>query len=188
MNEQTTQITFECPHCHGLVEMPVPAEAPQEMGCPHCGALLPSHEASSRKLSAKTVAMLIGALVLAAAVGLFVAITLKKGKKTAEVPAVPVVEAPREASLATNEFTVTGLKVENQGSLRYVRGTIRNDRAEQRFGVRIRLELLDTNDSRVGAASDYRATVQSNEVWQFRALVVEPRAVSATLGSIEEER
>ena len=77
---------------------------------------------------------------------------------------------------------------EKEGALRYVQGTASNGLAQQRFGVKIHLELLDTNELRVGSTSDYRQMMQPNEVWQFRALVVEPAAVSAAVIAIQEDQ
>jgi hypothetical protein len=80
------------------------------------------------------------------------------------------------------------MRVETQGSLRYALGITSNELAQERFGVRIQLELLDTNGWRVGKTSDYRSVLHSNEVWHFRALVVEPAAASASLTSVREEQ
>jgi hypothetical protein len=121
--------------------------------------------------------------------------TFTRPKKTATATPTPAVVAtqqtsapPATATISTNNFTLSGIGFEKQGTLRYLRGTLRNDLARQRFSVKIQLDLLDANEGRVGSASDYRAVVQPGEVWQFRALALEPAAVSATVVSIGEDQ
>jgi len=182
MSNDTALLTFECPDCHGLVEMPLPAAAPEQLQCPHCGYVI---QRPSPKSSAKRMLVLTTVIACVGAVGFGVAFALKhrappKEKLPAIGPAVP--------SISTNQFTISSVRLEKEGALRYVQGTASNGLAQQRFGVKIHLELLDTNELRVGSASDYRPMVQPNEVWQFRALVVEPAAASAAVTGIQEDQ
>jgi hypothetical protein len=181
MSNDTAWLTFECPDCHGLVEIPAPAAAPEQLQCPHCGYVI---QRPATESSAKKILVLTAVLVALAALGLGVAIVLKRG--TREIP--PPLANPPPSSVTTNQFTISGVRLEKQGALRYTQGTISNALSQQRFGVKIHLELLDTNEVRVGTASDYRPAVQPNEVWQFRALVVEASAVSAAVIDIQEDK
>jgi len=183
MSNDTAWLTFECPDCHGLVEMPVPAAAPEQLQCPHCGYLIPR---PSPKSSAKKMLVLTTVIVCMGAVGLGVAFAFKHRAPPKEK--LPAIAAPMVASISTNQFTISSVRLEKEGALRYVQGTASNGLAQQRFGVKIHLDLLDTNELRVGSASDYRPMVQPNEVWRFRALVVEPAAVSAAVTGIQEDQ
>lgn len=182
MSDQTTVFTFECPKCHGLLELPSAAALTGELQCSYCAHVI---RPPSPKSSARKVIVLIAVLIGMAAVGVGLALGLKRFARVNPNPEFPV---PQVASLSTNGFTISGLTIENQGSLRYATGTASNELGRQRFGARIQLELLDTNDFRVGTASDYRSVLTSNEVWLFRALIVEPRAASAALLLIREDQ
>lgn len=183
-DETAAQMSIECPDCHGLIEMPVPATPAEELHCPHCGCML--RPRARAKLSAKRIAIWIAVFWALGVAGFLAAVGLRRATPPPAQPGVP--EQAAAPSVSTNQFTVSGLTIEKQGTLSYAQGTARNDLPRQRFGVTIQLELLDTNELRVGSASDYRAVVHSNEVWRFRALVVEPSAVSAGLMSIQEDR
>jgi hypothetical protein len=184
MSNDTAWLTFECPDCHGLVEMPVPAAAPEHLQCPHCGYAIPR---PSPKSSAKKILVLTMSVIALGAVGFALLLAWKQRAAPKEkVP--PVIATPQTPPLSTNQFTISSLRLEKQGALRYVQGIASNTLPQQRFSVKIHLELLDTNELRVGTTSDYRPIVQSNEVWQFRALVVEPSAVSAAVIGIQEDQ
>jgi len=183
MSNDTAWLTFECPDCHGLVEMPMPAAAPEQLQCPHCGYTI---KPPSPKSSAKKVLILTGVVIAMGALGFGVAFALKQ--RTAAKPKPPPMATPEPPLLSTNQFTIAAIRLEKQGALRYVQGIASNALPQQRFSVKIQLELLDTNDLRVGTTSDYRPVVQPNEAWHFRALVVEQAAVSAAIIDIQEDR
>ena len=89
-----------------------------------------------------------------------------------------------------NEFqigTITLKKAENGGLVHAV-GTVKNETDRQRFGVKITLDLLDTEGAKIGSASDYLAILEPHQDWQFRALLTEPKAVKAKLTNIEEQK
>ncbi len=104
------------------------------------------------------------------------------------LPNAPAALAPDE--LATNGFALSTFKLERApgSSLVYVTGTVRNLQVKQRFGVKIIFGLLATNQTSVGTASDYAATLEANGRWQFKALVMESKATTASLNSIREEQ
>ena len=66
-------------------------------------------------------------------------------------------------------------------------GTKKNDSEIQRFGVKLTLKLLDQNGKKVGTAQDYIGVLEPHHDWQFRALITDPKAVTAVLDSIREE-
>jgi hypothetical protein len=191
VSDETTPETRPCPHCQGLVEIPGNAVA-VELHCPHCGGPLdvPSQRSSPKWGLFWAVVIAAGAAVVGLAYW-----TFTRPKKVATASPAPTIVAtqrtsapPTTATISTNNFTLSGIGFEKQGALRYLRGTLRNDLTRQRFGVKIQLDLVDVNEGRVGSASDYRAVLQPGEVWQFRALALEPAAVSATLVSITEDQ
>ena len=59
---------------------------------------------------------------------------------------------------------------------------------EKRFGIKIELDVLDGKSERVGVAKDYRSTLEPRQQWRFRALVLDNRAASAQVASIEEDQ
>jgi hypothetical protein len=183
MSNDTAWLTFECPDCHGLVEMPLPAAAPEQLQCPHCGYAI---QRPSPKSSAKKILLLTMSVIAVGALGFALVLAWKQRTAPKEKP--PPVAIPEPPSLSTNQFTISSVRLEKHGALRYAQGTASNALSQQRFGVKIHLELLDTNELRVGTTSDYRSVVQSNEVWQFRALVVEPAATSAAVIGIQEDQ
>ena len=99
------------------------------------------------------------------------------------------------AAVASTPKSIDDLKVGNitlekaKGtSLIYAVGTLKNDSDHQRFGIKIELDLLDARSERVGVAKDYRSTLEPRQQWRFRALVLDNRAVSAQVASIEEDQ
>lgn len=66
-------------------------------------------------------------------------------------------------------------------------GTLRNDSEHQRFGLKLELALADARGQPLGTAKDYRAVLEPHQVWTFRALVLDPKAVSAQVSSLHED-
>ena len=65
---------------------------------------------------------------------------------------------------------------------------MKNSSNRQRFGVKIQLVLLDAAGQKVGTATDYRQIMEPMAQWQFKALVVDSKAVSVQLESIKEDQ
>jgi DNA-directed RNA polymerase subunit RPC12/RpoP len=100
-------------------------------------------------------------------------------------PPVPAVKAPKSLSdlkVGTIQFEKT-----KGSSLVYAVGTLRNESDYQRFGVTLELDLLNKDGKKVGTAKDYKDVLEPRKDWQFHALVVVPKAVSATVSSIRED-
>ncbi len=98
----------------------------------------------------------------------------------------PALEGP----FAKIGFQVSEITFEQSAgsSLIYAVGTLTNSAARPRFGVKLELDLLDGAGQAVGTAKDYQATIDAGGIWQFKALVVEPKAVSAKLTAIKEDQ
>lgn len=97
------------------------------------------------------------------------------------------------AAAGTNTLTVLGLSIErprgNKGSrLTYVTGVLQNQSDAKRFGVRIDLNLLDRARNNVGMATDYTPLIEPKGTWRFRALVLDARAVTASVAAIKEDQ
>ena len=144
--------------------------------------------------------------VMGGVIGLAVlTVFLKKTARTVatEPPAVPVVPSNSLPALVlasdsdtadaieerTNDFAISVIKLEKTpgSSLVYVTGKIRNLNSRQRFGVKIELELLNTNNLVVGRATDYHPLLDPQSDWRFRALVMESKVTSVRFKSILED-
>jgi len=190
-----------CQQCGGRLEFPAEM-AGLAAPCPHCGqrtdlllAPPPETPALPRKTLVWTsVAVLLLVLGLA---GAMVALKRAEGwalrhKKPAAAQtnssaATPVGEL---AGVNQNGFAVSGIKFEKTpgSALVYAVGTLKNLTNRQRFGVKVELDLFDAADQKVGTAKDYQRVLEAGADWQFKALVVETKAVSAKVAAINEEQ
>jgi hypothetical protein len=177
-------MTVTCPHCQQQTELTLlaPAEAPA----------LPF-----KALVWTGIAVLILGLGLVGAV-----VALKRAQRWAEqqkhkaahVAAVQPPANPEPASDTNSpgaqELSGSSVTLEKEPgtSLVYAVGTIHNTSARQRFGVRVELELADANGQKIGNASDYRPVLEPGAQWQFKALVVQPKAVVARISAIREDQ
>ncbi|MEW6156096.1 MAG: FxLYD domain-containing protein [Verrucomicrobiota bacterium] len=66
-----------------------------------------------------------------------------------------------------------------ESSLVYVLGTLTNHSDQALLGVTIEFNLLNGNGEPIGKAQDYLAILEPRKAWRFKALVLEPTAVSA---------
>lgn len=111
---------------------------------------------------------------------------------TAAVAATPT-NTPPPSSQGTNGLAVLGLTIERprggKGSrLTYVTGVLQNETERKRFGVRVDLNLLDRSRQLVGMATDYTPVIEPKDTWRFRALVLDARAVTASVATIKEDQ
>lgn len=167
-------MTVECPHCHAQTE------------------LQPIHKAGRN----------ISRLLIFAGIGIACAIAilmfLKRQQPNATAPQAVAqtnaIATPAETPLrprAADDLKVTGpVSVDKaQGSrLSYAIGTLKNDSEHQRFGVKVELALFDAGGNKLPTtANDYVQTLAPREERKFRALVLDPKAVSAKVLSIKED-
>ncbi len=188
----------ECQHCGGPIEFHA-----EHVGtiaeCPHCGqqtelllAAPPEEESPVRKkaivFTVITVLILGGGLIAAT-------IAFKRAKRlqaqrqqaTHVEPAKP---GPPADPFGGQSFRVSLVTLAlGQGStLVYATGTIVNTSNRPRFGVKVELELSDAVGNKLGNASDYQKVLEAYGDWKFRALVVDKRARSVKVVSIQESQ
>ena len=209
---KTKYLKGACQHCSGHLEF-LADHIGMVVTCPHCQqetelSLLPPPEEPTvprRALIWTAVAVIILGLGFAGAL-----IALKRAERWArrqkqqQLPsATPAEPAPATGApstqqpntVETNANSTTELPASNVtlektpgSSLVYAVGTIKNTSSHQRFGIKIELDLADATGRKIGTASDYRSILEPGAQWQFKALVVQPKAVSAKIASIREDQ
>jgi hypothetical protein len=200
---QIKHLKGECSHCSGRIEFPADAVGTL-VACPHCGEqtelmLPPPPEAAGSSVPAKAIvwavvaAIILGGGLVGALIALKKAQRLYGRQKQSTTNAQPSNPAPpiAESDPATKaQFRVSHIKLDkNQGgSLVYAVGTISNLTDRQRFGVKVELDLLDSSNQKIGTARDYQQVMEPKGQWQFKALVVESKTVSARLATISEDQ
>lgn len=207
-------LTTACPHCGQsailTTEPIVPAPAYLH---PPARKPLPSFESPTSTPTPKSRSKLLLVLVLVAIVaGTVIALLAAKSRPTSSKPAevsdtkdkpaatssateakppdvarVTPSTAPAPKSIADLKTGSIVIEKAKGSSLIYAIGVVRNDSGHQRFGVSIELELTDARGNKVGTAKDYRAVMEPRQEWRFRALVLDSKAVAATVSSIREE-
>jgi len=98
-------------------------------------------------------------------------------------------EVRAQAAKSLDDLKVGPIKLEKAkgSSLVYAVGVMKNASDFQRFGVTIELEVTDAGGRKVGTAKDYRNVIEPRQEWRFRALVLDSKAVSASVARIREE-
>jgi hypothetical protein len=193
-------IKGECRACGGSLEFPVEGVG-ETIECPHCGQptkLAQLISPGQTKVSRRKRLAIAVAIFFAAATPALVMV-LKKGHSTA--PAVPaafaaptnaplIVEAPAVKEFRTNDIAISAIALEKTpgSSLVYATGKIRNLSPDRRFGVKIELDLFDTNDVPAGHAKDYQPLLEPGAGWNFKALVMESKAAKVRFHSIREDQ
>ena len=84
----------------------------------------------------------------------------------------------------TLETDIRGAK----GELIHARGTVQNLANQQRFGVKVELELLDAAGKTLATTSDYVSVFEPKSDWNFHAPVTDPKTVSARVTEIIETK
>jgi hypothetical protein len=64
---------------------------------------------------------------------------------------------------------------------------LKNKTGRKRFGVKVELDLFDGTEQKVGTATDYQAVIEPGAQWAFKALVLDSKATSAKIASIQEQ-
>ena len=194
-----------CERCGNRIEFPQ-AAAGKEVNCPHCGQ--PTRLQAGQIPAAATPkrspipAIAIGVALVLACAGAGAFLLLHRGKREANPPAPAASEAPANSADKTSatpippkrKKTIEELKTGDiqldkaaGSSLVYAVGTLTNDSDFQRFGVRIELDVLNSQGARIGTAKDYAQLLEPHHEWKFRALLLNPKAASARVASITEE-
>ena len=201
-NNMTSSSHFkcECRHCHGHLECPVEA-AGLVIECPHCGkpTELPGLVQPSKPsgLAKKTIAagVVLIALVVAGVIWSSrhaeqTAQLRKEAEAAAQLAARQAVEAEVRATdpLAQAGWRVSAIRLERTSGSTIVHavGKLTNETDRRRFGVRIKFDLFNAVDQKIGGANDYQPAIEAHGQWQFSALVVDAQSVTAKVAAIEE--
>jgi hypothetical protein len=196
-----------CQHCGGHLEF-LADHIGMVVPCPHCGQetelmlLAPPEQptVTRRALVWTGIAVLILGLGFGGAL-----VALKRAQKWAErqkqqAAAAPApvpetttnqpVESPTNSSAPDDGLATSNVTLEKTpgSSLVYAVGTLKNASDRQRFGVKIELDLCNAAGQKIGTASDYRQVLAPGAQWDFKALVVDSKAVSAKVSSIREDQ
>lgn len=104
-------------------------------------------------------------------------------------PSAPAASISPAVPKSLDDFKVGAISLEKAkgNSLVYAVGTLKNSSDYQRFGVKLELDLTDAAGAKVGIAKDYRSVLEPRQEWRFRALILVPKAVAATVSSIRED-
>ena len=171
-------MTVECPHCHQQTE------------------LRPTNGAT-QNLSRLLISVLVG---VALAIGVVMLLKSRKhplpeihqaavAPPPSNAPAVAP-EPPRPKALADLNLdgNVTVAKAKGGSRLTYAMGTLKNDSDHQRYGVKVEVDLFDQSGNKLATqANDYIQTLEPRKSWNFRALILDAKAVTAKVASITEE-
>ena len=189
----------ECHHCHGHLECPAEA-AGQVIECPHCGkptelpglAQPPKSSGAAKKIIVVSVVI---ALVVTVAIwstrhAAQTARLRREAEAAAQLAAQQAAEAEARAKdpLAQAGWKVSPIALEKRpgSTIIHATGTLINETDRRRFGVRIKLDLFNVVEQKIGGANDYQAALEPHSRWQFSALVVDAQAVTAKVAAIEE--
>jgi hypothetical protein len=106
-----------------------------------------------------------------------------------QVAVQPVTNSPpRPKSLDDLKVGPIELEKTKGSSLVYAVGTLKNDSEYERYGVRVNLDLLNSKGDKIGTATDYAESLTPHQEWQFRALVIAPKTVSARFATLKEDQ
>jgi hypothetical protein len=185
-----------CLNCGGNIEFPS-GRAGELVDCPHCGGqtkLVSAPEnpgALPTRKSANVIGAILLVLILVVVGELYYRLKAKQSALPALVltPAITNVFIPK-AFQDFDDFKISKitLKKSEEGGLVYAFGVVKNDTNRQRFGVKVTLDLHDAKDATIGSTSDYLAVLEPHQGWHFKALLTDPKAVSAVLARIEEQK
>lgn len=202
----TKYLKGSCQHCDGHIEFPAEM-AGLTTACPHCGqstelllAVPPTEPSVSRKALVWTSAaiLILGLGLVGALVALKRAERLV-GRQRVRAEGIAGTESSTNSSTTPasetqpvdqNDLAASDITLQKAAgtSLIYAVGTVKNSSKRQRFGVKVEVALLDAAGQKVGTATDYRQVLEPAAQWQFKALVVDSKAVSARLESIKEDQ
>lgn len=193
----TKDIRGECQHCGGQFDFPAD-QAGLTGNCPHCGQptefLLATPPDVASPARTKAIVFIVIAVVIGVGGLIGTQLAIKRAKRMVgqgEPPAPVVAQPPKPTGpFAAQNFQVSPVTLENApgSKLVYARGAITNTVKQQRFGVKVDLDLFDTNGVRIGGASDYTGVIEPEAEWKFRAMVVDAKATSAKVAAIKETK
>jgi hypothetical protein len=201
----TKYLKGECSHCGGHLEFPVDAVG-MTADCPHCGKqtelLLATPKDEGGIPTRIVVWTIVAVLVLGAGLGAAM-YALKRAQRWAEARkqvAAPIQNTnvvatnaapapPAPDPIAEAGFRVSEIKLEKENSVVHAVGTLQNATTNTRYGVKIELDILDSDGKKIGTTSDLnRETIDPNGKWTFHALVLGRKAASAKATGVSEQQ
>lgn len=168
---------MECPHCHFTTPLPA----------------APNPKAPKRPPAAAVALVMI---ILVAAIGYGTWRTHLAPPPSAEAaPSAPSPAANRASAVAPVPTVkvwnglqggAVTLKKGSEGNLEYAVGELANVSGQQKFGVKVVVDLFDGAGAKIGSATDYASSIDAGKTWKFRALVAQRGAVRAELTEVTE--
>jgi hypothetical protein len=203
-----------CKHCGQHIEFPQRGVG-QRIPCPNCGkstelfwsvGLAEAKPVAPRRKRSRPILFAVLGCLAAVVAGMGFLAWKKSAGSPQEMTAtaessgqssVPQIKPGQDSSpedLASSVDTWDGLRPSaitleksNGSRLIYAMGTVHNQSSRQRFGVKVELDLLDAQETKIGSATDYIQVIEPGKDWKFRAMVTEPKAVRAKITAIKEE-
>jgi hypothetical protein len=197
----TKYLKGECQECEGRIEFPAEAIG-MPTQCPHCGqqtelTLAAPPQVSSVPRKAVIYAVIAFVILVGGLAASLIAVkraqglvARQKGRATPPATSSPPAAPTPESIAAHAGFRVSSIKLQKseRGSIVYAVGSVKNEADRKRFGVKVELDLLDNAGRKVGEAKDYHQVLEPKEGWEFKALVIEPRATAAKLAAVKEDQ
>lgn len=175
-----------CAHCGGHLEYPQAASG-MDVECPHCQptVTLVAHRPSMRRWFWMAVLLIILALAGAGGWLVWSHKAVAQGKAHPSViPNPPPADLQRMKQLALWDFSVQ----QKEGStITHAMARVVNESDSVRYGVEIRLELLDALGQPLGTCRDYIERLEPNQDTYVRALVIKRNVAKARLLDISEQ-
>lgn len=185
---------IRCPHCGEKTQLGNPS---QELAASHSESV-----AAARKSSKRLIWIIVGIIALCAIAAVLFYLRQEAQRRIQELspefnqlksppasrPAAPAPKPKSEPDL-WNGLKPGAVTIEkpSKGRLIYAVGTIRNDSDKQRYGVKVTLDVLDSNGEKIGSALDQTQFIDAHKEWNFRALVTSSKAKTAKVTSITED-
>ncbi len=201
-----------CPHCGLSMELTLdPMVLAAIAGgdgryCAKCsGTLDPDGSCSDCKASRhrRNFALLAATISVMAVALIFISLNMMKNMKAAKNgPAAQALLRTNGSGTKPQRTAVSGppadpwhglkagpIIIDKTGGSRliYAVGTVSNESDHQRFGVKVELDLLNPQGQKIGTATDSTPYIDPGKSWKFKAMVFDPKAVTAQLISVTEQ-
>ena len=176
-----------CPHCDGEIDCPPEADN-ASIECPHCrqNVAMQSRRASKRPW----LLLIILLAVVSAAGGWGGWLAWSRKSVTPSKSGSSILPNPLPVDLQrTNQLAFWDFSIQrNEGStITHAVARVLNESDSLRYGVEVRLELLDALGRPLGTCRDYIERLEPNQDTHVRALVIKRDAAKARLLGISEQ-
>jgi hypothetical protein len=174
-----------CRHCGGHIEFPCEA-AGMMVPCPHCQKPTPLPAALRGKR--KIWWLVMPGLLLGLIVGGWLAMNglphTGSAAKPSVIPNPPPADLQRVSQLAFWNFAI---ERKEDSTITHATARVLNESDAIRYGIEVKLELLDALGQPVGTAKDYIERLEPNQDSHIRAMVIKRDTASARVQSITEQ-